>query len=74
MMMDTDNYKNEIDEIHKKIQSLKSLSIDNFKEDLYVDVCDEQKNWSLAKIIERKGDIITVHYDGWSEKFDEVNK
>jgi len=74
-MLSDNNQNSESENIEKKINTLKSLSIDkmdNFKQGLYVDALDDAKTWCLAQIIERKGDIIKVHYDGWSSKFDEV--
>jgi len=48
----------------------------NFIKDLhlgcYLDVKDTTSTWCLATIIILSNDGIRVHYDGWSERFDEV--
>jgi hypothetical protein len=49
----------------------------NFVKDLhvgsYLDVKDTTSTWCLATIISLTDNIIHVHYDGWSERFDEVS-
>ena len=71
--MDIDS-STESENMKNKINLLKNLNIDNFKPGLYVDALDDTKAWCIAHIIERKGDFIKVHYEGWSNKFDEVIK
>lgn len=43
--------------------------------DLYVDAKDSVNNWCIAKIIDH--DLphykISVHFDGWSGKYDDVS-
>jgi len=67
-----DNTKRDLDLINEKLTKLKNLNIDNFKEGTYVDSLDEAKTWCIAEIIVRNGDLVKVHYEGWSSKFDEV--
>jgi len=58
--------------IEEKLKTSKSWIIDSFKPNYYVDVLDQNKTWCVAQITERKSEIIKIHYDGWSSKFDEV--
>eukprot|EP01022_Parablepharisma_sp_SALTPOND_P031230 TRINITY_DN78_c0_g1_i1.p1 TRINITY_DN78_c0_g1~~TRINITY_DN78_c0_g1_i1.p1 ORF type:complete len:2462 (-),score=272.77 TRINITY_DN78_c0_g1_i1:2173-9558(-) len=48
----------------------------NFTKDIkvgtYLDVKDTASTWCLAQVIRLSGDVLRVHYDGWSEKYDEV--
>jgi hypothetical protein len=62
----------ELEQINEKIPKLKNLSIDNFYVGNYVDSLDEAKTWCLGEITMRNGDLVKVHYEGWSSKFDEV--
>ena len=43
--------------------------------DCYLDAKDSVNNWCVAKIIEH--DIpngrVTIHFDGWSNRYDEVS-
>lgn len=46
-----------------------------FKLNSFVDVFDENKSWRVAKIIEISNDnFLTISFDGWSEKWNEVIK
>jgi len=38
----------------------------------YLDVKDTTSSWCLAQVVKMTTDQICVHYDGWSEKYDEV--
>ncbi len=38
----------------------------------YLDVKDTASSWCLAQVVKLTGDQLRVHYDGWSEKYDEV--
>ena len=38
----------------------------------YLDVKDTASSWCLAQVVKLSGDQLRVHYDGWSEKYDEV--
>ena len=38
----------------------------------YLDVKDTASAWCLAQVIRMSGDQLHVHYDGWSEKYNEV--
>lgn len=60
------------DILHDKINSLKNLQIDNFQAGKYIDALDESKTWCIAHVVERNGDFIKIHYDGWSPKYDDV--
>lgn len=40
----------------------------------YVDVFDSNSKWRLAQIIEKEGENLTVSFDGWSSKWNEVTK
>lgn len=62
----------ELEQINEKISKIKNISIDNFHVGNYVDSLDEAKTWCLAEITMRNGDVVRVHYEGWSSKFDEV--
>ena len=43
--------------------------------DLYVDAKDSVNNWCVARIIDHKlqAGRITIHFDGWSPRYDEVS-
>ena len=58
--------------IEEKLKNIRNLVIEDFEKGFYVDALDENKNWCVAQILERKSDIIKIHYDGWSSKYDEV--
>lgn len=66
--MDKENLEN----INDKAIKLKIQHIDNFIPGNYVDAMDDAKNWCIAEIVNRKGNYIRVHYEGWSSKYDEV--
>ncbi len=40
----------------------------------YLDVQDTASAWCLAEVTEIHRNIVRVHYDGWSEKYDEVTR
>ena len=61
------------EEMHLKIASLKNLQLDNFIEGAYVDAVDDSKQWCLAEIVSRSNDMVKVHFEGWSNKYDEVS-
>lgn len=44
--------------------------------DMYVDGKDSVNNWCMAKIIEYDLEThrLTLHFDGWSTRYDEVSK
>jgi hypothetical protein len=67
-----DQRNTDFEQINEKISKLKNLSIDNFYVGNYVDSLDEAKTWCLGEIMMRNGDVVKVHYEGWSSKFDEV--
>jgi hypothetical protein len=66
--MDKENLEN----INEKTIKLKIQHLDNFNPGKYVDALDDAKTWCIAEIIQRKGNNIIVHYEGWSSKYDEV--
>jgi hypothetical protein len=66
--MDKENLEN----INEKTIKLKIQHLDNFIPAKYVDVLDDAKTWCIAEIIQRKGNYIIVHFEGWSSKYDEV--
>eukprot|EP00357_Protocruzia_adherens_P035177 CAMPEP_0115012418 /NCGR_PEP_ID=MMETSP0216-20121206/24723_1 /TAXON_ID=223996 /ORGANISM="Protocruzia adherens, Strain Boccale" /LENGTH=128 /DNA_ID=CAMNT_0002381467 /DNA_START=123 /DNA_END=506 /DNA_ORIENTATION=+ len=37
----------------------------------YVDAKDSVNRWCLAKIIDRNEDMVNVHFDGWSSRWNE---
>jgi hypothetical protein len=48
---------------------LSELSVNDF-----IDVLDTTNKWAVARIIslDNKENKIKVHYEGWSERYDEV--
>jgi hypothetical protein len=68
-----DSKKEDIEKINKLIQETKNInSIDHYQKGEYCDAQDETKQWCVGEIIERTDDKIKVHFEGWSNKFDEV--
>jgi len=39
----------------------------------YLDVKDTASTWCLAQVTKFTTSQITIHYDGWGTKYDEVN-
>ena len=59
--------QNEIQELIELGKSLKSSSLDFFIQGSYCDAIDETKKWCIAEIIERNGDEVIIHFEGWSD-------
>lgn len=70
--METEKQANALNTLKSKLKDLKNLNLDPFQVGNYVDVIDDTKTWCLGEIVERKGDTVKVHFDGWSSKYDEV--
>jgi len=45
----------------------RTLQIGNF-----IDAKDSTDEWNVAQIISMDAGYLRIHYDGWSEKYDEV--
>ena len=61
----------EID-INKLQQELKkALAEDYFQKGVYCDAMDETRAWCVAEIKDRIDDKIKIHFEGWSNKFDD---
>lgn len=63
--------KKEIENLEKIIPMLSSLNLDPFIVGNYIDAVDETKQWCVAEILERQGDNVLIHFEGWSSKLDE---
>jgi hypothetical protein len=48
------------------------LTEDFYQKGLFIDAMDDVKNWCVGEIIERIDDKLKVHFEGWSNKFDET--
>lgn len=44
----------------------------DLKPGCFVDAKDTVNNWCAAQIIKMEGNEITINYDGWSNKFNDV--
>jgi len=64
--------KSEIDEINQKLLNPMNFKTDNFHMGLYCDVLDSSKNWCVGQILEKKENVVKVHFEGWSDKHDTV--
>lgn len=54
-------------------QKLKSYNpMQYFTEGSLIDGMDSNNSWRVARISQIKNDILTLSYDGWSSKWDEV--
>jgi hypothetical protein len=70
--LDSKKQKKEIDQY---IEEAKAYKISNyFKKGFYLDVKDDF-NWCVAQIVDLNSerDIMVVHFDNWSSKYDEVS-
>jgi hypothetical protein len=70
--LDSKKQKKEIDQY---IEEAKAYKISNyFKKGFYLDVKDDF-NWCVAQIVDLnlERDIMVVHFDNWSNKYDEVS-
>ena len=60
-------------DLEKKVEQLKTININElYQKGKYCDAMDETKLWCVAEIIEKDGDKIKIHFEGWSNKHDEV--
>ena len=57
-------------ELIKKAEEYKLTN--DLRINAYLDVKDTTSAWCLAQIIDVSHNKIRVHYDGWSNKYDEV--
>lgn len=64
-----DNYDEEIKYLNKLAQTIEVKNPKYFQEGLYCDAIDETKKWCLAEILVVKDKNITVHFEGWSDKY-----
>ncbi|CAD8174555.1 unnamed protein product [Paramecium pentaurelia] len=55
------------------IQHIKNTS-PQFTIGQYADAYDNYSSWRMCKVINLTSDLITVQYDGWSQKYDETHK
>lgn len=55
-------------------QQVKALppKASTWKEGMLVDVFDNRNLWCVAQIFRIEGKSAEIHYDGWSDKFNEV--
>jgi len=57
--------------LQKKLNDLKTIQIDNYFVGNFCDALDLNKQWCVAEVIDRQDDKIKIHFEGWSNKFDE---
>lgn len=57
-------------EIKAKPYKLSNYLIQNS----FIDALDSNGCWRIARIIKKTGDLIKVTFEGWSHRWDEVNK
>ena len=66
------------EESNSLLQSINAIKTYNPKiayvTDNYVDAYDSNFTWRVAKILQVKGEIATVNFDGWSNKWNEVEE
>lgn len=68
----TSSIQEEITSLIELAKSTKFNTMDLFEVGSYCDAVDETKKWCVAEIIERKGENVTVHFEGWSDKHNET--
>lgn len=57
--------------LEKKLEVLKKYyPIDFYEEGRFIDGLDTVNNWCVATISQIEGKKITIHFDGWSNKWD----
>jgi hypothetical protein len=71
-IMTTDGSEFEDDSIYKKAKEYDHTI--EYQFGLYVDAKDSVGRWWVCQIVEiqEDNDMVRVHYDGWSEKYDEL--
>ena len=57
--------------LDKKLEQLKKYnSMDYYEEGRYIDALDSVNSWCLAEITSITNRTLTIHFDGWSNKWD----
>jgi len=57
--------------LDKKIDLLKKYNpLEQYQEGRYIDALDTVSSWCLAEIIEVDHKTLSLHFDGWSTKWD----